>query len=131
MIQEPHNNTTEYPATIQELVDDMEQHPDRYQHLQFILNREKHHNLGLGQKYLVVNRVGFGLYELISVDYNNGIISLIFIIPDTGNQAEICLDVNNKHPELFLINWKDIQDMVCDERTFDYVDDVLLERNDE
>jgi hypothetical protein len=129
MVQETNNDICQYPSTLQELLDDMQS--GRYSHLQFILNRKKHHNLGLGQKYLVVNNIGFGLYELNSVDYKQGIIKMIFTNPDTGNPAEITLDVRNKHPETYLINWTDIEDMVYAERNFDCADDELLELEDE
>lgn len=66
----------EYPNTLDKLVSDMELNPDKYKHLQFILNRQKHMNLGLGQLYLVVNEIGFGLYRLNDVDYHNGIVRL-------------------------------------------------------
>jgi hypothetical protein len=124
-------STCQYPSTIDELVNDMENHPDRYKHLQFILNREKHHRLGLGQKYLVVNPAGFDLYELNSVDYSNGIIQMILTAPETGNTVKINLDVCNEHPDLFLVNWKDIEEMVYAERNFNCDDDVLLELEDE
>jgi hypothetical protein len=115
-----------YPSTLDEFIDDMQLHPDKYKYLQFIFSREKHHRLGMGQRYLLVNRVGFGLYQLDMVDYNNGIIQMIFTNADTGNPAEINLDVNNEHPELFLINWKDIEDMVYVRRTFDCAEDESL-----
>ena len=41
MDKEINNSTFQYPLTIEELIDDMEKHPDRYKHLQFILNRKK------------------------------------------------------------------------------------------
>ncbi|TAL70304.1 MAG: hypothetical protein EPN88_06365 [Bacteroidetes bacterium] len=106
------------PNTLDELVVDMELNPDKYQHLQFILNRQKHMNLGFGQLYLVVNDDGFGLYRLDNVDYDSGVIRLSFTNPDTKNKAEILLDINNKHPKIFLINWKDIEDMGCPEYEF-------------
>jgi len=102
----------EYPNTLDELITDMERNPYKYQHLQFILNRQKHMNLGLGQLYLVVNEVGFGLYRLNDLDYHKGIIRLSFINPVTDNYAEISLDITNEHPQTFLINWKDIEEMV-------------------
>ncbi len=49
----------EYPNTLDEIVADMELNPDKYKHLQFILKRQKHMNLGLGQFYLVVNHREF------------------------------------------------------------------------
>jgi hypothetical protein len=131
MVQESNINTCQYPSTLDELLDDMQLHPSKYKHLQFILNRAKHHRLGLGQRYLVVNRFGFGLYELNSVDYKHGIIKMILTNPDTGNTSEINLDVNNEHPETYLINWTDIEDMVYAERNFDCADDELLELEDE
>ena len=121
----------EYPNTLDELVTDMELNPERYKHLQFILNRQKHMNLGLGQMYLVVNEVGFGLYQLNNVDYHNGIVRLSFTNPATDNIADISLDITNKHPQIFLINWKDIEDMVYSRIIANYTDNELLELNNE
>ena len=102
----------EYPNTLDELITDMELNPERYKHLQFILNRQKHMGMGLGQLYLVVNEVGFGVYRLNNVDYLNGIVKLSFINPATDNIADLSLDITNKKPQIFLINWKDIEDMM-------------------
>ena len=121
----------EYPNTLDELVSDMELNPNKYKHLQFILNRQKHMNLGLGQLYLVVNEVGFGLYRLIDVDYHNGIVRLSVINPATENSAHISLDITNKHPQMFLINWKDIEDMVYSGIVANYTENELLELNKE
>jgi len=121
----------EYPNTLDELVTDMERNPDKYKHLQFILNRQKHIGLGLGQLYLVVNELGFGLYRLNDVDYRNGIVRLSFINPSTDNSADMSLDITNKHPQTFLINWKDIEDMVYSGIVANYTDNELLELNNE
>jgi hypothetical protein len=121
----------EYPNTLDELVTDMELNPDKYKHLQFILNRQKHMNLGLGQLYLVVNEVGFGLYRLNDVDYYNGIVRLSFTNPTTDNSADIKLDITNKHPQTFLINWKDIEDMIYYSVTSSCTDNELIELKNE
>lgn len=126
MEKESINSTYQCPLTLDELVDDMEKHIDKYKHLQFILNRQKHINLGLGQKYLVVNYAGFDLYELINLDCSNGIIQLTFTNPDNGNSLEINLDINNEHPNIFLVNWKDLEEMVLAERKFDCSKDECL-----
>jgi hypothetical protein len=131
MANKENNSTCQFPSTLDEFIDYMEKHPVRYKQLQFILNRKKHHRLGLGQKYLVVNPVGFDLYELNSLDYSNGILQMVFTTPATGNTVKINLDVRNEHPDIYLINWKDIQEMVYAERTFDCADNVLLELEDE
>ena len=88
-------------------------------------------NQGLGQLYLVVNDIGFAVYRLENVDYENGLICLLFTNPTTGNFAEINLDINNKHPQVFLINWKDIEDMFCLNIASKFNDDGLLELENE
>lgn len=125
------NQMYDYPNTLYDLIVDMELNPERYKHLQFILNRPEHMGLGLGQLYLVVNENGFGLYRLDDVDYENSIIQLSFTNPMTGNYAEISLDINNKHPQLFLINWLDIEDTVYKEVVYDFTDNELLELESE
>ncbi len=122
------NNTSAYPPTIEELLDAMEDPFGRYRYLQLIYYRNKSSlGLGLGQQYLVVNQYGFGLYQLDDVDYSNGILTMMFTNPRTGNMAEITLDVNNKHPEHFLICWKDIKQLMFEENLLDIADDELLE----
>lgn len=95
-----------------ELIIDMELYPDKYKYLQFILYRHKNHSMDFGQMYIVVNQIGFGLYCLDNVDYREGVILLSFTNPATGNLAEISLDITNQHPGIYLINWKDIEDML-------------------
>jgi len=131
MKTKPHKDNYHIPATTDELITDMELNPERYKHLQFILNRQKHMGLGLGQLYLVVNETGFGVYRLDDVDYENSIIRLSFSNPLTGNFAEISLDIDNKHPQLFLINWLDIEDMVYKEMVYDFIGNELLELENE
>ena len=131
MAQEIDFSTCQHPSTIEELVDDMEKHPDKYRHLQFILNRKKHHGLGLGQRYLLINQDGFGVYQLDMVDYNNGFIQMLLIDPDTGIPSEINFNINNTHPETFLINWTDIEDMVYADRNLNCADGELLELDTE
>ncbi len=121
----------EYPNTLDELVTDMERNPDKYHHLQFILNRQKHLNLGLGQLYLVVNNSGFGLYRLENVDYENRVITLLFTNPVTGKIAQTSLDIHNRHPNLFLVNWKDIEDMVYSGVISNCADNELIELENE
>jgi len=71
--------------------------------------------MDFGHMYFVVNKVGFGLYYLDNLGYQEGAILLSFTNPVTGNIAEYSLDINNQHPDVFLINWKDIEDMVYSE----------------
>ncbi len=114
-----------------ELIIDMELNPNKYKHLQFIMNRHKNPKMDFGQMYLVVNQIGFGLYRLDSLDYQQGVILLSFTNPVTGNMAEYSLDIINKHPDVFLINWKDIEDMVYSEVSSTYYDKELRELENE
>ena len=123
------NNST-YPATIIDLINQMQE--GRYTHLQIFLSRNQSNlGLGFGQKYLVVTPDGFGLYELNCVDYNAGILQMLFTNPDTGCNAEINLDVNDEHPAYIFICWKDIRDMVYDEITNCCAGEDLLELDNE
>lgn len=96
-------NVNLYPATLEKLIIDMELNPDKYKHLQFIMNRHKNSKMDFGQFYLVVNQVGFRLYRLDSLCYHEGVIILSFTNPATGNMAEYRLDINNKHPDVFFL----------------------------
>lgn len=123
MTKEPENNNSNCSPSLDELIDDMQN--GNYKHIQiFLYKDEPNHGFGMGEKYLVVNHNGFGLYRLKSVDYNDGTIQLVFINPATGNPATVNLDIKNVHPDLFVINWKDITDMVYADQT-DAIDELL------
>jgi hypothetical protein len=107
------NDTCNYPATMDDLIDAMQVNPEKYEHLQIILGRDNTGlSRGLGQEYLLVNKIGFGIYQLNHIEYINGIILMALTNSSTGNRAEITLDINNEHPEPLLIYWNDIKEMV-------------------
>ena len=115
-----------YPADLPELIEAMQ--AGKYKHLSIFLYRDKSSlDLGFGQKYLVINHNGFGVYELKSVDYNGHFLQMLFANPDTGCFAEVNLDVNNEHPEHYAIRLHDLKDILYAEITSDIVDDELLE----
>jgi hypothetical protein len=66
----------------------------------------------LGQEYLVVSSDCFGVYRLNDVKYNDGVIQMVLTNKTNGNWAQICMDINDKHPKYFLVCWKDIKEMV-------------------
>jgi len=128
MAKEPNNSNCECSPSLDELLDDMQDPSGKYKHLQIVLYRNLNSlKLGLGQKYLVVNNVGFGVYILNNVDYKNSIIQMFFTNSLTGDKAEISLDINEKHPQVFIICWKDIKQMVFNEYVTDVAYDELLE----
>jgi len=128
MKKSTYNNT--YPADLPELIEAMQ--AGMYKHLSIFLYRHKSSlDMGFGQRYFLVNNSGFGLYDLKTVDYNNGFLQMLFTNPDTGCFAEVNLDVNNEHPEHFAIRWNDIKDMVYNGIASDYDDADLLELENE
>lgn len=97
----------------------------KYEHLQLILS--KNNNRKFGQEYLVVSPLGFGVYQLLDIDYQEGRIMMTFRNTDTDIVVEERLDINDTKPQLFLICWDDIKRMVHDPKVSDPSNDDLLE----
>ena len=127
--EEIHNDTSDYPETIEELVDAIEKHPDRYQHLKVFLRRDGINDFPeFGEEYLVVCNEGFGLYQIDAVDYQNGTIILELTEKSTNKAVHFVLDIYNEHPTCIFIRWKDVKNMVFDEcMKSDRNDNELLE----
>jgi hypothetical protein len=105
-----------YPSSIDEMVSEMEKHPDVYQHLKVFLRRETSTGVpDFGEEYLAVSPSGFGLYRINSTDYQNGRIILSLTEASTNKAVQYSLDVNNQHPSCIFIRWKDVKNMVFDE----------------
>ena len=116
MAKQTERSTYECPATPEELLDEMQDPSGKYKHLQIILTRNSiNRSMGLGQQYLVVNNNGFGVYQLLNTDYCNGVIQLKLKDTYTGEIAHITLNITDKHPQLYLICWNDIKQLVYKE----------------
>ena len=117
------------PTSINELVVDIEKHPDRYQHLKVFLRRENSTGIpDFGEEYLAVSPSGFGLYCINSTDYQNGRIILSLTEVSTNKAVKYSFNINEVHPTCLLIRWKDVQSMVfqgCIDS--DHNDEHLLE----
>ncbi|MCX6254313.1 MAG: hypothetical protein NTV31_07540 [Bacteroidia bacterium] len=126
-------SSCECPATLDELLDVMQDHSGKYKHLQIILKRNNTiRSLGLGQQYLVVNKNGFGVYQLLDINYSNGVIQLKLKDTNTDKIVHTSLNINNKHPQLFLICWKDIKELMFEENMKQISpNDELLELEDD
>lgn len=110
------SNKISNPTSINELVVDIEKHPDRYQHLKIFLRHENSTGIpDFGEEYLAVSPSGFGLYRIESVDYQNG--EIIISITDTSTKEVVThsVDINNSHPTCLYVRWKDIKNMVFNE----------------
>jgi len=110
------SNKISKPANINELVQNMKKHPHLYQQLQIFLRRES--NTGtpnFGEQYLAVSPSGFGLYQLESVDYQNG--NIIISLTDTSTNEPVIhtVDIINSQPTCIYVRWKDIKNLVFNE----------------
>lgn len=110
------SNELSKPASIDELVQEMEKHPDKYQHLKVFLRSENSTGIpDFGEEYLGVSPSGFGLYRINSTDYQNGNIMLSLTEASNNKEVNLSLDINNQCPSCFFIRWKDVKSMVFDE----------------
>lgn len=105
-----------YPANLDELVQDMEMHPYQYQHLKIFLRRENNiDNTDFGEEYLAVSHNGFAVYRLDSVDYQNGRVLLSLTEQSTNQTVKYSVDINNEQQSCIFLRWKDIKNMVFNE----------------
>ena len=120
-------NELSKPTSINELVQDIEKHPDRYQHLKIFLRHENSTRIpDFGEQYLAVNHEGFALYRLDSVDYQDGRIFLSLKEATTDIAVTHTLDINEEHPRCLFIRWKDIWNLVLDDILRSNEDDIEL-----
>ncbi len=109
-------NELSKPTSINELVQDIEKHPDRYQHLKIFLRHDNSTGIpDFGEEFLAVSPSGFGLYRINSADYQNGRIILSLTEVSTNKAVQYSLDVNNQHPSCIFIRYKDVKNMVFNE----------------
>ncbi len=118
-----------YPNSIDEMVSEMGNHPDEYQHLKVFLRCENSTGIpDFGEEYLAVSPSGFGLYRIESVDYQNGRINISLIEASTKKAVSYSLDITNQHPSCLFIRWKDLKSLVFEEcMKRDINDNDLLE----
>lgn len=121
------SNKIANPTSINELVQEMERHPDSYQHLRIFLGRESNTDMpDFGEQYLAVSHDGFALYRLDSVDYQDGTIILSLTEQSTNQPVKFSVDINNAQPSCLFIRWKDIWNLVLDDILRSNVDDIEL-----
>ena len=107
------SNKLSKPASINELVQEMEKYPDSYQHLKVFLRHENSNGIpDFGEEYLAVSPSGFGLYCINSTDYQNGRIILSLTEVSTNKAVNYSFNINEVHPTCLFIRWKDVKNMV-------------------
>jgi hypothetical protein len=129
MATETNNSTCECPTTLQELLDDIQSYPDKFKHLQIILNRNDNCSMWLGQRYLVVNNEGFGLYQIQNINYTADIIQLELKNITSDELACVALDINDDSMHLILVCWNDIVLIVKKDDAMTLNNDDLSEFN--
>jgi hypothetical protein len=109
-------NKTSIPSSIDELIQNVEKHPDIYRHLQIFLSHEYTNDApALGEEYLAVTKNGFAIYRIDDIDYQNGIINISLTDTTTYQAETYILDINDKNPKCIFLRWKDVKEMVFNE----------------
>jgi len=128
MTKEPDNNNSNRAPSLDELIDDIQS--GNYKHIQIFVYKDKPiNNFGRDEKFLVVNNNGFGLYRLSNLDFSDDKIQLVFTDPATGNPVTASLDIKHTKSDLFIIDRKDIADLVYNDQTVGI--DELLELDED
>ncbi len=97
----------------------------KYEHLKIILSKTHDHQVG--EDFLVVSPLGFGVYELLDIDYQQGQIKMTLRNTETDNVVAERLEVNDTKPQLFLVCWDDIKRIVYNDKASDPCKADLLE----
>ena len=90
---------------LKKLIDGLES-GDKFQHLRIVLSSNENHSVG--QKFLMVSPLAFGVVKLIDFNVENN--QIYFLLQDiiTGVVNKICIDVDDESFKFLLINWNDI-----------------------
>jgi hypothetical protein len=127
MVNENNIGTHQIPSTLEELVQEMEKHPDQYQHLEIFLSREAVSDFPVfGEEYLAVSREGFALYRLDSVDYQDGCVLLSLTEQSTNQPVILSVDINNEQPRCLFVRSKDVWNLLLADILRSNVDDIDL-----
>ncbi len=99
--------------TIDELITNMLNTPDKFNHVKIFLHRE-HTNLEseFGRKFLFVSPDSFGLVILKDLHFESNYIKLYLEDEFTGKSGSFAIDTNDKSLNFLLIAWEDILDLV-------------------
>ncbi|HQG78223.1 MAG TPA: hypothetical protein PLS58_12080 [Bacteroidales bacterium] len=103
------------PQSLEELISDMENHPDQYQHLKIFLRRELNVDGSyLGKEYLAVSPLGFCLCRINNVEYKDG--EIFISLTDTAADEEFIhtVDIHDGQPYTIFIQWKDILNLMSE-----------------
>ena len=108
-------NNSNSEDKVQNLVDLMENSPDKYKHLQVFLHRERPDNSHQDYEFLMVSPKVFGKVRILNVDIEDDFIILEFLDCSTILVGNVKLDIHENNPQTFFICWRDIKQIVLDE----------------
>ncbi|MBN2775994.1 MAG: hypothetical protein JXR36_00035 [Bacteroidales bacterium] len=103
--------------TIDELITNMTDAPEKYHHLKIFLHRENTKIPSeFGRKYLFVSPDSFGLLKLNDLMVENNSIKLHMEDAFTGQLGSFTIDTNDDSFNFLLIAWEDIQTLVVQDK---------------
>jgi hypothetical protein len=99
--------------TITELITDVMNSPEKFNHLKIFLHRE---NTKLpsefGRKFLFVSPDSFGLVKLKDLSVENNYIYLNLEDSFTGQSGSFTIDTNDKSLKFLMVAWEDVQELI-------------------
>ncbi len=98
--------------TIDELISNMLDNPEKFSHLKIFLHRENTKiQTEFGGKFLFVSPNSFGLVKLNDLVVEDNHINFYLEDVHTCQSGTFTIDTNDKSFQFLLIDWKDIQEL--------------------
>jgi hypothetical protein len=114
--------------TIDELINNMTNAPDKFNHLKILLHREHtRFEPEFGRKYFYVSSTSFGLVKLNDLLFDDNCIKLVLEDGFTGKSETLTIDVNDKSFQFLMISWEDVQYILCQDKNTCCTQNDLLE----
>lgn len=120
------NSNQECTGTLQKLLEEMKP-GGRFSHLRIVLSNDDTRKAELGETYLYISPDGFTICQLYDVDYFNERIWLELKDINCDRIAQVSLDINDLHPQIYLIPMADIRNIVYEYPDLESIGNELLE----
>lgn len=120
-------NTIKTMNTLEELISNMMNKPDKFNHLKIFLHRE-HTTLQpeLGRKFLFISPDSFGLVRLNDLTVENNNIKLYLEDAFTSRSGTFTIDTDDKSIKFLLVAWEDIQALVVQDNCSNTTNKVIV-----
>lgn len=107
-------NTDEHinDCKVQELINEMTNEPEKFNHLRVFLRREKDIGFNNNYEYLIVTPNAFGKVLIRNLYVNGSVVTIEYMDYVTTAVDSVQIDINGKEQNVLFICWSDVQDLV-------------------